>query len=239
KPAPKIEKKAAPVTKPVGKAPEKKSEENKAKLAAQEAEKKKQQEAKAAQETERKQIERKEQAAKEAEKKRQIEKAEAERKQQAELAAREAARKQTLLAKAQENLAKNRESRDKDLSASTLNLQNTAIPTLIGSLQIDALPLETEGLAKWTATEVSYRDEVAQILQGALRLPEYGSIKVELTINKAGKVDKIKILSSESSKNKQYIEQKIPGLHFPPFGNRFQETECTFSITLKNERAPS
>lgn len=237
KPTPKPESKPAPVKKPIVKAPEKKNDENKAKLAAQEAEKTKQREIKAAQEAEKKQKEQKELAAKEAERKRREIEAEAERKQQEELAAREVARKQTLIAKAQENLAKNKESRDKDLSASGVNLQNTAIPTMIGSLQIDALPLESNGAAKWTATEVSYRDEVAQILQGALRLPEYGSIKIELTISKTGKVEKVMILSSESSKNKQYIEQKVPGLHFPSFGSRFQECpQCTFSITLKNER---
>lgn len=237
KPTPKPENKPVPVKKPVVKAPEKKNDENKAKLAAQEAEKTKQREIKTAQEAEKKQKEQKELAAKEAERKRREMEAEAERKQQEELAAREAARKQTLIAKAQENLSKNKESRDRDLSMSGVNLQNTAIPTIIGSLQIDALPLESEGTAKWTATEVSYRDEVAQILHGALRLPEYGSIKIELTISKSGKVEKVMILSSESSKNKQYIEQKVPGLHFPSFGSRFQECpQCTFSITLKNER---
>lgn len=240
-------KKPTPVTpkKPV----ESPKKENKEQLAALEAEKKKQLELKNKQAAEKKQ---KEAEAKEAEKKRQEEAAKKEatrkrqleieaevgRKRQAEIAAIEAARCQTLLAKAQENLAKNKESRDKGISTPGLNLQNTAIPTIIGNLQIDALPVDTDSMATWTVKEVNYRDEVAQILHGSLRLPEFGSIKIELTINKTGKVEKVKIVSSESAKNKQYIEQKISSLQFPSFGKRFPESShCTFSVTLNNERS--
>jgi colicin import membrane protein len=246
------EKKVAPVKKPqptptkkIAEAPPK---ENKALIAAQEAEKKKQQELKIRQEAEkkRKELELKEAekkrldevAKKEAEKKRQQEiQAEAERKRQEELAAVEAARCQALLTKAQQNLAKNKESRDKGSSSTSLNLQNTAIPNRIDHLDIDNLKLCIETATNWTAKEISYRDEIVLLLQGALRLPEFGTSQIELTINKNGKVEKIKILSSENAKNKLYIEQKIPGLKFPSFGNRFQESsECTFKVTLKNER---
>lgn len=245
KPAPKQEKKPAPVKKPVAPAP--KPDPEKAKQAkAAEAEKKKQQELKAQQTLEKKQKEaeaekkrQEELAKKEAERKRQLElEAEIERKRQEEIAAREKARCQSLLAKAQENLAKNKESRDKDSAAPSLNLQNTSIPTIIGNLQIDSLSIDFKDMANWSAKEVSYSDEVAQILRGALKLPEYGSIKIELTISKTGKVEKVKIVSSESAKNKQYIEQKVSGLHFPSFGNRFQDnSQCTFSVTLNNERS--
>ena len=200
---------------------------------AQEAEKKKQQEVKAAQEAEKKRVE--------AEKKRQQElAAEAERKRAAEVERKrlqeESAKRLALLNKAQENLAKNKETRDKISAAPTTNLHATAIPTAIEGLQIDGVVFEQIGTAKWTAREISYQDEVSQILKMGLRLPEHGAVKLELTINKNGKVEKVKILSSENAKNKQYIEQKVPGLHFPSFGNRFpDQTECTFSITLNNE----
>ncbi len=242
KPVAKPEKKTAPVKKPIPAQPKKPVEspamENREQLAALEAEKKKQQELKAKLAAEKMQKE-KDLQAKEAEKRRleemakkEAEKAEEERKKQKEQ--EEIAACQKVLANA---LAKNKENRDKVSSKPGLNLQNTAIPNTIDNLNIDNLKLCIDSAAGWSAKEIDYRDEIAQILQRALRLPEFGSIQIELTINKNGKVEKVRTLSSESAKNKQYVEQKVAGLKFPLFGNRFQESsQCTFTVTLNNER---
>ena len=84
--------------------------------------------------------------------------------------------------------------------------------------------------------EVSYRDELANRLKLLLRLPEYGEVKVKLTIERSGKIAKVLIISSESSANRKYIEKTLPGLTFPQFGTRFGDVDqYTFSITLGNE----
>lgn len=176
-----------------------------------------------------------------AEKKQQQEKAEAEKKRQQEIAAVQEAAKQkeqTLLAKAKENLAKMGETRDKiSSSSSSVNLEATALPKELGSLQVDALPLtETGNTSEWGTKEISYSDEVAYRLKMALKLPDYGAVKIKLTLDRTGKVIKVETIQSESKKNKTYVESKIPTLLFSSFGQRFQGVQQnTFVITLQND----
>lgn len=177
----------------------------------------------------------------EAEKKQQQAIAEAERKRQQEIAAAQQAarqKEQALLAKAKETLAKMGETRDKISSSSSLvSLEATALPKELGSLQVDALPVgEVENGGDWGSKETSYRDEVAYRLKSALKLPDYGAVKIELTLDRTGKFVKVKIVNSESSKNKAYVESNIPKMIFPSFGLRFQgKSQSTFEITLQND----
>lgn len=105
-------------------------------------------------------------------------------------------------------------------------------PKLIENLQIDALPTSS-GLPELNAKEISYRDEVAYRLKIGLKLPDYGEIKIKLTLQKTGKVAQVQIVSSKSEKNKQYVEKVVPTLSFPSFGGQFDgASEYTFLITL-------
>lgn len=177
----------------------------------------------------------------EADKKKQKEKAEAEKKRQQEIAAAEQVvrqKEQALLSKAKENLAKMGETRDKISTSPSINLETTALPKELGTLQVDALPIDGPGEAggNWGTKEVSYSGEVASRLKKALRLPDYGAVKIKLTLNKTGKVVNVEIEQSESSINKAYVESKIPTLLFPPFGQRFNDaSQHTFVITLQND----
>jgi colicin import membrane protein len=224
-------KKTAPVKKPIKPVKKStKSETTKVKSSA-ELEKKKRQQEKA--DAEKRQ--------QEAEKKRQQERAETEKKRQQELAAaQEAARQRetTLLNKAKENLAKIGETRDKISSSSTsLSLETTTLPKEIGSLQVDALPVGEVGtIGEWGSKEMNYSDEVASRLKMALRLPDYGAVKIKLTLDRTGKVLKVETVQSESNKNRSYVESKIPSLLFPSFGQRFPGvSQNTFVITLQND----
>ena len=119
-----------------------------------------------------------------------------------------------------------------------LSLETTALPKALGTLQVDALPLEVPGGASgdWGAKETSYSGEVASRLKKALKLPDYGAVKIKLTLDRSGKVVKLEIVQSESRKNKAYVESKIPTLLFPPFGQRFKDvSQNTFVITLQND----
>lgn len=227
-------KKTPPVKHPVEKIKKPTKTEEATSKATDEGEKKRQQE--------RVEIEKKRQQEQaESEKKRQQEKAEAEKKRQQELAAaQEAARQReaSLLTKAKENLAKMGETRDKiSTSSSSLNLETTEIPKELGNLQVDALPVgEVGSTEEWGTKELSYSGEVASRLKLALRLPDYGAVKIKLTLDRTGKVIKVNIIRSESNKNKSYVESKIPTLLFPSFGQRFPGlSQKTFEITLQND----
>jgi colicin import membrane protein len=222
----------------------KKAKNETAKPKTSEAEKKKQQErteVEKKRQQERAEAEKKRQQERaEAEKKRQQEQAEAEKKRQRELAAAQEAarqREQALLNKAKENLAKMSETRDKISTSSSPSLAATTLPKALGDLQVDALPLgEMGSTGEWGAKEISYSDEVASRLKMALRLPDYGAVKIRLTLDRTGKVVKVETVQSESNKNKAYVESKIPTLLFPSFGQRFQGvSQNTFVITLQND----
>jgi colicin import membrane protein len=228
------EKKSAPVKKPSETAKKPIKTETAKSKAAEEIEKKRQRE-----QTEAEKKRQREQT--EAEKKRQQEIADAERKRQQEIAAAQEAlrqKEQALLAKAKENLAKISETRNKiGSSSSSVNLETTALPKELGALQVDALPSEETGSSGERGTkEISYSDEVRYRLKMGLRLPDYGAVEIKLTLDRIGKVVKVETVHSESSKNKAYIESKIPTLVFPSFGQRFQGVaQKTFSYTLQND----
>lgn len=205
-----------------------------------EAERKRQQELAEKKQQQEKEAERKRQEKAEAERKRQQEIAEAAKKRQQEIAAAQEAAKQkelALLAKAQENLAKMSETRDKISTSSSASLKSTSLPKELGSLQVDAMPIGDAGNASdWGTKEASYSDDIAYRLKMALRLPDYGTVKIKLTLDRTGKVLKVEIVQSESNKNKGYVENKIPTLLFPSFGQRFQGVaQNTFVISLQND----
>lgn len=212
--------------------PPKPNEEAKAKQEQLAAEKQRQEEAAA----------KKKQEKEAAEKKQQQERAAAEKKKQQEIAAaKEAARQKEegALLKAKESLAKMNQTRDKmsATSASMTSLATAPTPTPIGSLHVDALVTTSDGGAtsSWSASEMRYSDEVAYRLKSSLRLPDYGAVTIKLTLDRSGKVVRCETVKSESAKNRAYVEEKVPSIHFSPLGSHFQGApQATFSITLKN-----
>lgn len=160
---------------------------------------------------------------------------EAERIHQKEVAAAKA-KQQELLAKAKANVAKIGQSRNAIASTSIASLDETSIPQQLANLQIDSLPVGSAVSGELTAKEASYRDEVGVRLKLALKFPDYGSVKIKLTLNRAGKVASVSVVSSESDKNKQYIEKTVPTLIFPAFGTRFEgASQYTFSVSLNSD----
>ena len=113
--------------------------------------------------------------------------------------------------------------------ASMAKIKATKLPKL------QVLPdISREEMASWSTAEVGYRDELASRLQILLRLPEFGEVKIKLTLARSGRVIKLDILSAESSVNRKYIEKTLPTLTFPPFDRNFEsKDEHTFSITLR------
>lgn len=179
-------------------------------------------------------------------KKKQQEKAEAEKKKQqqekAEIEkvnrqkAEEEKVKQEQLAVALGALGKSKQSREQmHQQSDRTSLAKVADAKAIESLTIDVLADPGEKGDTWGVQEVNYRDQVGKTLKSELKLPEYGAVTMRLTLDPLGKVVKVEIVNSQSSKNRAYVEKNIPMLSFPPFGQQFKgELQCTFSFILKN-----
>lgn len=82
----------------------------------------------------------------------------------------------------------------------------------------------------------NYKEDLAQQMQLMMRLPEYGTVRVSLTLTSVGKVKQVDVLSAASEKNRLYVLQSLPELSFSPFGKYFAgEREHVFCLTLNNE----
>jgi colicin import membrane protein len=144
-------------------------------------------------------------------------------------------RQQKLIAEAQESIAKIGAVRDTVTPGKGGSPSLTAVSSIPISLHIDAMPA-VAGAPELSFKEVAYRDELAGRLKLFLKLPEYGDVKVKLTLERSGKVVKVVVDSAESATNKKYIEKTLPTVSFPPFGSNFgSDAQYTFSITLSNE----
>lgn len=137
------------------------------------------------------------------------------------------AKERELLAQAQETLAKISSASGKlPLTAPQIQPQNS-LPNCIDTLQTDQF--------SWQNSEnMSYQNQIAFKLKKTLRFPEYGSVKIKLTLARSGRVEKLEILASASVKNKIYIEQALPALLFPTLDNS-EAGSNTFTFLLNNE----
>ncbi len=99
------------------------------------------------------------------------------------------------------------------------------IPAPIGTLEIDQ-----KESGSFFSIE-GPQDEFISFLHGALHLPDFGEVKIELTLMD-GVVSKVVVLKSESAKNKAYLEKQLPLLKFPP---REDLKSRTLILTFCNE----
>lgn len=144
------------------------------------------------------------------------------------------AARQQLLQKAKENLSKALST----TATSSIKQEQTAAsktaPKLIGELKSDTLIAQADSLSGNTR-ETSYQEELVSRLQTQLQLPEYGTVDIELTLERSGKFIKLKVLRDESVSNRRYIEKNVPTMRFPHFGSSFEgKAEFTFVIRLSN-----
>ncbi len=170
----------------------------------------------------------------EAARKKEKERAEKEAKEQRE----EQAKKQAILDKALSSLDSSSSIEGKKASiAKNVAKSTSKAPSSISSLAAESLvAIEAEDTGDFTPAERTYYDELARRLKLALKLPEYGEIKLQLTIARSGSVVAVKNIKSKSKKNSDYLQKAIPKLHLPPFGQNFSgEKEHTFRLTLSSE----
>ena len=78
--------------------------------------------------------------------------------------------------------------------------------------------------------KTAYTHKIISLLQQLLKLPEQGDVKIQLIIRNDGSVAKLSIVDAKSKKNKNYIEDNLPLISFPHFGNTFDgDKEHAFS----------
>lgn len=120
------------------------------------------------------------------------------------------------------------------IASNTSGIGSTATPSAIESLHIDTVYIESAETLN--SKEVAYRDELAGRLKRLLTLPEFGEVKLKLTLDRSGQVVSVKILAAQSSANKTYIEKTLPTLKMPAFGSKFGTAPTNaFTITMSNE----
>lgn len=98
------------------------------------------------------------------------------------------------------------------------------------------IKLESIDTSSFSTTENDYKNNLSKELKKSLQLPEFGKVELILTLDRKGHYISLKILSSESERNKNYVEKVLPTLTFSPLGLNFKgKNNVSFPITLINE----
>jgi outer membrane biosynthesis protein TonB len=98
----------------------------------------------------------------------------------------------------------------------------TAPPKIL-PLQIDAAPDDS----------ADYVSLLTEHLHAALHLPDFGEVKIELTLQQDGRVAKLKVLKAESEQNKKYLEARLLHMKLPALTGK--KEEHTFTLTFCNQ----
>lgn len=103
-------------------------------------------------------------------------------------------------------------------------------PPALLTLQIDAPSvLSSDDLGDYVSL-------LTEHLHASLHLPDFGEVKIELTLQQDGTVAKLKVLKTESEQNKKYLESRLPQLRFPHLtGSLAKKNEHSFILTFCNE----
>lgn len=142
-------------------------------------------------------------------------------------------KRQQLLAEAQKSIAQiDRASDPVKTVAKSSAVAN--IPGTIEHLQVETLGEGACG-GEFTVQEMRYYEELASHLKRQLRLPEYGQVRIKLSLERSGKFLEASVMHAESKKNRQYLEQMLPKLKYPGFGTQFAADQHTFIIAFSNE----
>ena len=114
---------------------------------------------------------------------------------------------------------------------STETVKPLLLPKEIETLHIDHV-IE-DNLPK---EELSYLTVLVTALQEKLQLPEDGTVRLQITLLKSGRVEKVTILYAESENNKHYLERELIHVSLPPFSDELAgKTAHTFTLNFCHE----
>ncbi len=131
----------------------------------------------------------------------------------------------SLLKELEESIAKIENKGDKKVVHKKESPNNKSF--VVYPLQIDTASMQND--------PNNYTDTLIDHLHQYLSLPDYGEVKIQLSLRQDGTVVKVVIVKTQSEKNKQYLESTLPGLRFPPFDAAHANKENTFTLTFCNE----
>ncbi|MCB1066929.1 MAG: hypothetical protein KDK56_01955 [Simkania sp.] len=133
---------------------------------------------------------------------------------------------QTVLKELQETLAKIEQNQ---------TLQEKA-PPLVYPKKIQELSIDHISDAS-SPEEVSYLPLLVHALKTHLELPEEGKVRIQLTVLKSGRVEKIQVLYAESENNKTYLQHELIHMELPPFSNELAgKVKHTFTLNFCHEK---
>ncbi len=134
----------------------------------------------------------------------------------------------SLLQELEESIAKIENKSDKTKLSQSTHANKAPLAPI--ALQIDAMTNDS------SEEESDYRSALVNHLHRALSLPDYGEVKIQLSLRQDGTVAKVIVLKAQSEKNRQYLESNLPRLKFPRFDGAYANTnESTFVLTFCNE----
>lgn len=122
-----------------------------------------------------------------------------------------------LMKELEESIAKIEGNRDKVDTSKQLKA-----PQAIETLKID-IPEENE--------MSDYNENLILCLRQSLHLPDFGEVKIKITLRKDGSVDQLAVLKAESENNRRYLETHLPLIQFPAP----KKEKYTFVLTFCNE----
>lgn len=99
---------------------------------------------------------------------------------------------------------------------------------------VSALPELASAIA--TSNENSYEEILAERLRLLLTLPDYGDVKIKLTVSRIGHVVSVDVLQADSEENRQYVLKTLPMTKLPAFGKDLKgRDQETFRLVLSND----
>jgi hypothetical protein len=137
----------------------------------------------------------------------------------------------SLLQELEESIAKIENKSDKGAASKKTPVSSKPLAPI--SLQIDTPSAEFSSVEDGQS---DYADTLVSHLHQCLSLPDYGEVKIQLSLRQDGTVVKVVVLKAQSEKNKQYLESNLSRLRFPRFeGVYASKKESTFTLTFCNE----
>lgn len=95
--------------------------------------------------------------------------------------------------------------------------------------------LSTPAPKKSVSPPISYESHIVQLLHTSLDLPEFGAVKLKISIDSLGRVQAIEILEKKSEKNARYLKEAILNMSFPRFEEfSLDQKQMEFTISFKN-----
>jgi type IV secretory pathway VirB10-like protein len=131
------------------------------------------------------------------------------------------ARKKEVPQVQKQNLAREKHLKELQERIAKIEAKNDRIPIKSELAVPTTLTLSSQQTPKEaTPDKSSLNDEditasLIGYLQGFLNLPEIGEVQIQIALQKNGSVETMKVIRTDSEKNRKYLEEQLPKLSFP------------------------